>query len=261
MRLISPCSVTSSTSTNASVLVASVGGPRVARPRGDLERAELHRFPDRRIEGDGAAGDFIEAGKYRPAVVDLLRRRHGDDRIVLLRRGIGRLRRRRVCRAGALAAPCGDGGGGGAALAGTRGGACDAPGGGGSGCAWIPDGARATGFCGGWYCCGGGYCCCDGYCPGYCTGGGWDGKPPFGTSAGGRGGESLKRPNCAAAGRAASVPPITTRSAAIRSMKSCVAWLEAALRFAPLTCRIRQFQGSTCQGAGSGVANRDKGPV
>src|SRR5258708_12877562 len=48
---------------------------RVARPRGDLQRAELHRFPDRRVERDDAAGDLVEAGKSPPPVADFLPRR------------------------------------------------------------------------------------------------------------------------------------------------------------------------------------------
>ncbi len=80
---------------------------------------------------------------------------------------------------------------------------------------------RCAGYCWPGSC--GGYCCCAGYCCccGYCTGGGCAGKPPLGTSAGGRGGESLKGlPNWAATGAAASVAPITTMSAAIRAMNS-----------------------------------------
>ena len=58
------------------------------------------------------------------------------------------------------------------------------------------------------------------YCPpGYCTGGGWVGNGPFGTSAGGRGGVSLNIvPYCATAGPTASVAPITTNSAARRNI-------------------------------------------
>ena len=40
---------------------------RVADPRRHLQRAELHGFADRRIEGDGAAGDLVEAGKHGAA--------------------------------------------------------------------------------------------------------------------------------------------------------------------------------------------------
>ena len=61
------------------------GRPGVARPRRDLERAELHRFADPRVEGDDAAGDFIETGKYGARIFDLLCRHLGDDRIVGLR--------------------------------------------------------------------------------------------------------------------------------------------------------------------------------
>jgi len=66
--------------------------PRVARPCGDLQRAELHRLADRRVERNDAAGDLVQPGKHRPGVRDLLRRRLGDDRIVGRRSGIGGLR-------------------------------------------------------------------------------------------------------------------------------------------------------------------------
>src|SRR5580658_10220539 len=134
--------------------------------------------------------------------------------------------------AGDGAAPCG----GAAAAAPPRlvfAGTDDAPGGGASGCAWMLEGPRATGagvgaacrcagYCCAGYCCGGEYGCCAGYCcwDGYWTGGGCAGNP-LGTSAGGRGGESLKGlPNWAATGPVASVAPITTMSAAVRAMNS-----------------------------------------
>ena len=68
--------------------------PRVARPRGDLQRTELHRFPNRRVKGNGAPGNLVETGENGAAVLDFLRRRFGDDG-VLLRRGVSRLRRSR----------------------------------------------------------------------------------------------------------------------------------------------------------------------
>jgi hypothetical protein len=58
---------------------------RVAHSRGNLQRAELHRFVDPRVEGDDAAGDLIEAEKYGARIFDLLCRHLGDDRIVGLR--------------------------------------------------------------------------------------------------------------------------------------------------------------------------------
>ena len=79
-----------------------VGGlgrrPRVAHARGDLQRAELHRFSDRRVERDDATRDFVEPGKHRTAVRNLLRRHFGDNGVVGLRRGVRRLRRRRIGR-------------------------------------------------------------------------------------------------------------------------------------------------------------------
>ena len=59
--------------------------PRIAGSRGDLQRAELDGLADRGVERNGAAGDLVEAGKYRAGVLDLLRRRLGDDRIIRLR--------------------------------------------------------------------------------------------------------------------------------------------------------------------------------
>jgi len=55
---------------------------RIACARSDLQRAELNRFADCRIEGDGAPGDLVEAGEYRTSIFDVLRGRFGDDRIV-----------------------------------------------------------------------------------------------------------------------------------------------------------------------------------
>ncbi len=85
--------------------VGGLGGwPRVARTRGDLQRAELHRLADRRVELDGAAGDFVETGKNRAAVFDLFGRCFYDGRIVFLARRsdglrrIGLLRRSRASR-------------------------------------------------------------------------------------------------------------------------------------------------------------------
>ena len=77
----------------ASVLVASVGGRRVADARRHLQRAELHGLVDRDIEGDDAAGDLVEAGEQRAFVGDLLRRRFGDDLVAGLRRDVGRRQR------------------------------------------------------------------------------------------------------------------------------------------------------------------------
>ena len=67
----------------------------VANPRCHLQRAKLHRFADRRVERDDAAGDLVEPGEYRARILDLLCRHLGDDRIIRLRRrrGIRRLRR------------------------------------------------------------------------------------------------------------------------------------------------------------------------
>ncbi len=66
----------------------------VANPRGHLQRAKLHRFADRSVERDDAAGDLVEPGEYGARILDLLRRHLGDDRVVRRRRrGIRRLRR------------------------------------------------------------------------------------------------------------------------------------------------------------------------
>ena len=46
---------------------------RITGARGHLQRTELHGFTDRCIERDDAAGNFIEAGKYRATVLNLLR--------------------------------------------------------------------------------------------------------------------------------------------------------------------------------------------
>lgn len=54
-----------------------------------LERAELHRFADGGVERRGAAGDLVETGKYRTAVVDVRRRRF-DHRVILRRGGSSR---------------------------------------------------------------------------------------------------------------------------------------------------------------------------
>jgi hypothetical protein len=62
--------------------------PRIANPRGNLERAELHRFTDRRIERNDAAGDFVEPREHGTGIGDLLRRHLGDDRVVRLYRRI-----------------------------------------------------------------------------------------------------------------------------------------------------------------------------
>jgi len=150
-----------------------------------------------------SASDFVEAGKYRPAVFDLLRRRLGDDRIVRLRRRIGRLLRRRIGRRGRVARSRRrrsqrstgrwrqwlrlDAGGR------TRRGILAAPG--------IAAAASTV-------------------CPDIATGGGFAaGTHRSATSAGGRGGESLKIvPNWASAGTTAKVATNTTRSAAIRPM-------------------------------------------
>ena len=71
---------------------------RVAHARGDLQRPELHRFADRRVEGDDAAGDLVESGEHRPSICDLLRRHFGDDRVVRPRCRVCRLGRRRIGR-------------------------------------------------------------------------------------------------------------------------------------------------------------------
>lgn len=68
--------------------------PRVTRARGDLQRAKLHGFSNRRVESDGPPGDLIETGENSAAVLDFLRGRFGDDG-VFLRRGVSRLGRGR----------------------------------------------------------------------------------------------------------------------------------------------------------------------
>jgi len=60
--------------------------PRVAGPRGDLQRAKLHGLIDRHIERDDAAGDLVEPGEHGRVVRDLLRRRRDHDFLVLRRR-------------------------------------------------------------------------------------------------------------------------------------------------------------------------------
>jgi hypothetical protein len=174
---------------------------RVAHARGDLQRPELHRFADPRVEGDDAAGDLVESGEDRPSICDLLRRHFGDDRVVRPRCRVCRLGRRRICRlrrnARALKRR--------RRLAGAAGGAVVAPAGGGKGCLWTPEGERAAGNAGP-------------DCPGNRTGGGCAGNAPLGISAGGR---SVASPNVdwAATGPAASVPPSVAKRAAIRSME------------------------------------------
>ena len=70
--------------------------PRVAHPRRDLQRAELHRLVDGDIEGGDAAGNFVEAGKHGGRIGDLLRRQLGEA--VVRRRSRGRGRRRGAAR-------------------------------------------------------------------------------------------------------------------------------------------------------------------
>ena len=70
---------------------------RIAGAWRHLEGAELHRFADGGVERGGAAGDLVETGKYRPAIVDVRRRRF-DHRIVLRRGGSGGRRRLRIPR-------------------------------------------------------------------------------------------------------------------------------------------------------------------
>ena len=50
---------------------------RVADARRHLQRAELHRLVDHHVEGDGAAGDLVEAGELGDRIVD---RRGGGSR-------------------------------------------------------------------------------------------------------------------------------------------------------------------------------------
>src|SRR5580704_14187090 len=200
MRLISPCSVTSSTSTKASVLVGSVGG-RVLQAR-----AVTCSAPNCTVSPIAASNEMV-----RPVILSRPAKIARPFSIFCV--GVSVTTVSSGC--GDVSAGCGGGGLAGAGvLRAAGGGACDAPGGGGNGCAWMPVDGRVTGFCGAGYCCGGEYCC-----PGYCTGGGCGGNAPLGTSAGGRGGESLKMvPNWASAGVTAKAAATTTNIAAIRPM-------------------------------------------
>ncbi len=68
---------------NKCIGVSSFGRrARVAHPGGHLQRAELHRLPNRGIEADDASGDLVEPGKYRARILDLLRRHFSDHCIV-----------------------------------------------------------------------------------------------------------------------------------------------------------------------------------
>src|SRR5262245_56094227 len=64
---------------------------RVADAWRHLERAELHGLADGCIEGDDAAGDFVEAGEHRTLVGNLLRWRLGDTLVTGRWRDVGGL--------------------------------------------------------------------------------------------------------------------------------------------------------------------------
>src|SRR5208337_939190 len=123
MRLISPCSVTSSTSTKASVLVGSVGG-RVLQAR-----AVTCSAPNCTVSPIAASNEMV-----RPVILS----RPENIALPFSIFCVGVSVTTVSSGFGDVSAGCGGGGlagaGGGAAVAGrTGGGACDTPGGGGSG--------------------------------------------------------------------------------------------------------------------------------
>ena len=79
MRLCSLVNVTSSTSTKAVVLGASVCGRLKQTAGRQLQRTELHGLVDGHLERDDAAGDLVEPGKHGRRVLDLVGGGRPDD--------------------------------------------------------------------------------------------------------------------------------------------------------------------------------------